>query len=336
MSKLTDKSRFMVPSMSLARFYQEVFTGAADYRKLGNRLIRKAEAAHAFRQFDIVKEVGQILFNFPIKEYSSIGLYFIGVAFNSCGNGDQDKAKSIFERVADSAPDRYRAKAILSLAAVSFNTRDYDSALYFYNETLKAAPLGSASIQAIRTIAMLKGMAGDHHRAAKDLENLCSLIKYAPPHVYFDCLNSLAVELGEIGRKNEARNIIRHVLASPYAFAYPEWQSTADELRGANRSFVVIRPTRIRKGKLLFMPPREIGEPIWSDTAAPIVSLDERRQKMVKDNDKPNLEDMTESEIMMEIIHTLSAHDVTYEQRLKVLESIRKIMTEPPKDEDED
>ena len=49
----------------------------------------------------------------------------------------------------------------------------------------------------------------------------------------FDYLNSLAVELGEVGRKYEARNVIKHVLESPFTIAYPEWLETADDLKEA-------------------------------------------------------------------------------------------------------
>ena len=59
------------------------------------------------------------------------------------------------------------------------------------------------------------------------------LARYSQPHLYFVYLNSLAVELGEAGRKYEARNIIRHVIASPFAFAYPEWRETGEDLREA-------------------------------------------------------------------------------------------------------
>ena len=137
MSKQTESNRFMFSPFASEHdgFYQQLLRGISSYEQLGNRLIQQAEQAHAFRQFDRVKEIGQILFNFPLKQLSSIGAYFLGVALNSCGNGDQDKAKRMFELVVDTAPDKYKAKAILSLAAVSFHARVYDAALHFYNET---------------------------------------------------------------------------------------------------------------------------------------------------------------------------------------------------------
>jgi tetratricopeptide (TPR) repeat protein len=174
MSKPTQSSLFMFSPFATrhAGFYQDLLRGISSYEQLGNRLIQQAEQAHAFRQFDRVKEIGQILFNFPLKQYSSIGAYFLGVALNSCGNGDQDEARRMFELVVDIAPDKYKAKAILSLAAVAANAKAYDAALHFYNETIKAAPLDSSSVHASRTIAIFKAMEGQHHAALRDLENL--------------------------------------------------------------------------------------------------------------------------------------------------------------------
>jgi hypothetical protein len=60
-----------------------------------------------------------MLSNLPIKSYQAIGHYFLGVAANSKGNGNQDEAKRLFEFAVDTAPDEYKVKAILSLGACS-------------------------------------------------------------------------------------------------------------------------------------------------------------------------------------------------------------------------
>lgn len=48
------------------------------------------------------------------------------------------------------------------------------------------------------------------------MENDLPCIKYAPAHIYFDILNSYAVELGETGGE-EAPNISHIVLVAPFA-----------------------------------------------------------------------------------------------------------------------
>ena len=242
MSDTTATNLFMY-SPSLGKytgFYQGLLKGFVSYEHLGNRLIQLAEQAHAFRQFDKVKELGLILSNIPLKKYQPIGLYFLAVATNRKGNGDQEKARQLYELVADTAPSLYRAKATLSLAAVSSNVGDFESSYYYYNEAIKAASLHAISIDALKGIAVLKAREGYHEHAVRDIENILPLIKHAPPQLYFDLLNSYAVELGIAGRKQEARNISQIVLASPFAHAYLEWQQTAQELKEPNRSFVTV------------------------------------------------------------------------------------------------
>ena len=73
----------------------------------------------------------------------------------------------------------------------------------------------------------------DHKQALADLERLFPMVralsKYYPAF-YYEFLNSLAVELGEVGRINEAEAASAIALASPFASAYPEFAETRDEL----------------------------------------------------------------------------------------------------------
>jgi hypothetical protein len=84
-----------------------------------------------------------------------------------------------------------------STSAVQFHNRDFDSALYFYQETTKAGKLSAASLHAVKATSVIRAREGNHKRALKDLENILPVIKYSPSHIYFDLLNSYAVELGE-------------------------------------------------------------------------------------------------------------------------------------------
>jgi hypothetical protein len=152
---------------------------------------------------------------------------------------------------------------------------------------------------------------------------------------------SYAVELGELRRLYEARNISRIVLARPFAYAYPEWQKTAEDLKLASRSFAVIRPKRIRKAKILRMPLIERGEPAEAGELAPVVSLVDWKEKMAKGkkgkgNGGKKIEEMTEREVMFEIIR-LSSNDTTTEhQRSQILAAIQKILSKPGTPEPDD
>jgi hypothetical protein len=94
-------------------------------------------------------------------------------------------------------------------------------------------------------VAYINSEEGNHRDALALLEKLFPLalhVRSSQPYVYYDYMNGLAVELCEVGRLEEARNISQIVLASPFAPAYPEWRETTNEivLRGrlASRSVV--------------------------------------------------------------------------------------------------
>ncbi|HXG67233.1 MAG TPA: hypothetical protein VNO70_19175, partial [Blastocatellia bacterium] len=98
-----------------------------------------------------------------------------------------------------------------------------------------------------KMIAVCKGLDGDHHGALKILENLFPIansVRWPQPQIYFDYLNSCAVELAEVGRLEEARRFSQIVLASPFSPAYPEWGETLAEItekaRRASRSVVAV------------------------------------------------------------------------------------------------
>lgn len=236
-STTTESNLFMFsPLAKYAGFYQQLLRGTADYCLLGNRLIQLAEQAHSLRQFDRVEEIGLVLSNIPIKHFETIGGYFLAVAANSLGNGDRDEAGRLFESAVDRAPDPYKVKAVLSLGALAFHNNDFDSAFYFYREAIKTEGIGSATLQAIRGIATLKSIAGYHRSAIADVETILPLIRFAPSNVHFDCLNSYAVELAEVGRLQEAKNVSSLVVASPLIRFYPEWQDTLREVNSRRKS----------------------------------------------------------------------------------------------------
>ena len=316
-----------------ARFYQDLLNGVLSYPQLGNRLIRLAEQAHIFRQYDMVKEYGQLLANFPLKPYQAIGHYFLAVAANSKGNGDQNEAKRLFELVVDTAPDAYKAKSIMSLGALAFHRGDFDSAHNYLQQTLHSEKLSVAGLQAIRGISVLKSFAGDHAHAIRDLENILPVIKYAPAHIYFDLLNSYAVELGEVGRKDEARNIMRVVLVSPFVFAYPEWRETAQELNPSRRSMVTIGAIPYN---VLSMPERQHGEPIsLQPKPARVLSFAKGKKKMdKKDKDKEtqkSIEEMSFKDLGFKLLEIITTNQADEDQMRLIVAFAMSLFAEPSK-----
>jgi tetratricopeptide (TPR) repeat protein len=335
MSKDTDKSFFIVSSMP--RFYQQLLSGVGSYKELGNRIIRQIETAHAFRQVEQVKELARILINNPIREYKLIAQYYL----IWCKCREFEYPAITLERIIEQT-QTYKTKALFSRAAIEGFHGDITTAIYFYNEALKTSPTVSEYIDSVRSIAVLKSAEGFHNSALRDLEKLIPLIKHAEPRLYFDYLNSYAVELGEAGRKQEARNISRLVLASPFAYAYPEWQETANDLKQANRSFVVIDPSPRVPRNVLAMPAfeRDGAEfPTWAGNPARVIGYDEWKKRMSKGKKKnggKNVDEMSDKDLFMEIISVISQDKTTRKQLEQILDSTIKILSKPDKPEPDD
>ncbi len=228
---------------------------------VGDNLVALAEQAYGIRQADKLGGLSQALLALPLpRQYRSAARYFRGLEL--IRRGDLDAAKAVLEGVAAEPPHRYTARAIESLGAVSKCVEILNRALKLYIEAgCRAAENGSAdlltAIFAQRNVAVLKCIDGDHNGALADLERMLPIARAVGsvhPPVYYDYLNSLAVELSELGRLDEAARASRIALSSPIAAAYPEWRQTFDEIafkrRRASHSPVVVRPPMVRRRRL--------------------------------------------------------------------------------------
>src|ERR1044072_1873343 len=191
MSKQTDKNLLIVPSMP--RLYQQLLSGVVSHEALGSRIIKQIKAAHAFRQLERVRELARILINIPIREYQLIAQYYLAW----CKCRESKYPDKVLEQVIEQSRT-YKTKALISRAALDFYKANYSDAMFFYLESFKAGPTVSDILLSSKAIAVIKSIEGFHSSALKDMENLLPIIRYAEPQVYYDFLNSYAVELGEI------------------------------------------------------------------------------------------------------------------------------------------
>lgn len=340
MSKQIAASLF-IPSPYVAKsaeLYQVLRRGMASYQQSGNHLIQLAEQAHAFRQFDQVKAYGQSLTGIPIKKYQAAGQYYLAVATNRRGNGNQDQAHKLFEQVAETAPDPYKAKALLSLAAVSAHLGDRQSEFRYLVQSAEASKDVSTTVKAQLGIAIYKSIEGFHKQSLNDLKNLYAIARQARPVVFFDYLNSLAVELGEVGRLEAARRIMRRVLASPFAFAYPEWRETGNEIRlksYKSRSTVSLTQP-ITPNNLLHLPERAASEPFARppfQQPGSVTRLEDWKRKMVKESDGNDTDqlpdDMTSQDMAMKLLELITENRTDEERLRKILGFALKVFAEP-------
>jgi tetratricopeptide (TPR) repeat protein len=223
----------------------------------GDKLVMLAEHAYSHRQLPTVENISRALIALPLPPaYQTAGLYFR--ALELIRRGELDSAQAILEQVVAEPSHRYTARAIQSLG-VTFHARgELESALKLYVEAAERATNKGrfdllTAVYAQKNIVVLKSANGDHSGALSDLERMLPLARQAGtlhPQVYYDYLNSIAVERSSLGLLAEARCASGAAIASPFATAYPEWRETFIEIRHkqrqASRSVLAV-PRRINE-----------------------------------------------------------------------------------------
>jgi tetratricopeptide (TPR) repeat protein len=330
--------------------YQQII-GKLSGQEATNRTIHQialhfGELAHHadnLRQLDTVRQASWLLSALP-EPFNQIGEYYRAKHLRHQGNIIE--ARLILESVAERAPLQYRARAVQFLGSIAHTTGKYQESLPFYLEATRIAASGNwcdphTSVTATQNIAIIKSIAGDHRAALADLERLFPMVRaVAEPYKYHHYLNSLAVELSEVGRTEEAQNICKVVLASPYAFAYPEWRETSDKinLRGYKSRSIVSFTQRITPQNLLHLPERTASEPCAPkpfQQPGSVTKLEDWKRKMVKEpngNDTEQLpEDMSSQDMTMKLLELITENRYEEDKIRKVLEHALKVFSETAK-----
>ena len=332
MSVSVAKNRFI--NFSLAAKYH-FLEGVSNIVKLGKHLTSAAETAQLMWQADAVREYGLMLSNLPVKEYQLIGQYYLAWHAYCSGN---DVTASQFENIFAESKT-YKAKSLITLGAFAGARQDLESEMRYYKEALEQSDLAT-SVRVHRAIAIVKSKEGFHKSAVRSLESALPILRFAQPQVYYDTLNSLAVELGEVGRIEEANNICRVVVASPYAFAYPKWRETEQELalrayksRSAVSVSQKIKPHAAKQVSLdsdniLHLPQRSLtsASPASKRKAslAPILDYQKWKAKMEEQKELANIRNMSEKDIFMEILRISSHPSISRQALLNILEEARR------------
>ncbi len=177
---------------------------------------------------------------------------------------------------------------------------------------------------------------GFHKQSWKDLERITPLVRYSPPIERFQYLNSLAVELTEVGRIEEASNISRIVLASPFAFAYPEWRETGQELalRGyKSRSSVPViqsffKPAKIQNEKIqnvLSFPERNTAPVRLRSKPAKVLDLQAWRAKMAEEEKDEIPPDADEGDLYLRLMELIALKDLNAWELRQVIDFVEKL-----------
>ena len=227
---------------SLRHYYQELLfsslahtaSTAEGFQKLGHQLAAVARRAWAAKDLENVELASQSMLSLPIADQlESVAHYY--QALCSWRRGDTENARQSLERVVDEAPPAYRARAFQIIGLTYHKCGEIDTALPFYILAGKTSPKDDLAtlVESQRMTAVIRSIHGDHKQALADLESLFTAVRAISryfPVLYYELLNSLAVELSEVGRIAEAEAALSVALASSFASAYPEWTETRDEI----------------------------------------------------------------------------------------------------------
>lgn len=91
------------------------------------QLVQSAEASYCLRDVGSQREIGLALQSFAYP-FNQVGKYYESVFLYRIGQ--YEKARELLESVAESAPARYRSKALLSLSAVEESLGRFEESLY--------------------------------------------------------------------------------------------------------------------------------------------------------------------------------------------------------------
>ncbi len=317
-----------------------------DIIELATRLVTLVEHNYLRRRLEVVESISQALINLPLPEsFKQVGQYYLTMCIKY--QGRLDEAQKQFEALADTIPHRYKSRAIISLAGMASEKGDFKSGLPLYVEASRIAGIEglydpAVKVIAQRMIAVIKSIDGDHKGALSDLNNLFPLVRAVSlrePYLFYEHLNSLAVELAETGRLEEARRASETAVRSPYAHAYPQWRETRDEIRmksqRASRSFVVNVQSPVVADNVVRLP---VGNASSTRSFSPrsqqarVINFEEWTKMSKEDDDtpqqklaRPQTQEMTLSEKQAKLLRLIYDDNVTEEFLDKLLKAAEEI-----------
>lgn len=204
-----------------------------EFQVLGRQLAAIARHAYFAKQVDAVEHAAQLILGLPVSyELRNVAQYYQTLCRWRRGEIDGPRQ---FEQLVEQAPPRLRARAFQAVGSAYYECGDVETALPFYLAAGRAAAnrdLVTLAYSQSMT-AIVCGIHGDHKQALADLESLFPLVRAVGKHypiLYYDFLNSLAVELAEVGRIAEAEGACAIALASPFAAVHPNWTETRKEI----------------------------------------------------------------------------------------------------------
>ncbi|HST20240.1 MAG TPA: hypothetical protein VLR90_03950 [Blastocatellia bacterium] len=340
------------------RLYQQIVSGLIKdtyskqfFSDLGNKLVAAAEYTYGLRRMEEVEQLSHLLLNLPLADkYRMIGRHYEALCLYQ--KGKFTEARVAFEYVAEHGPPVYRARALLCLSATFYAKNDLQSVARYCVEANQAA-VGNGwcdyrtIVESQRNLVMVKSLIEDHHGALADLERLFPLLLSMSrwyPDLFCNYMNSYAVELGEVGRLEEALRVCEKALASPYARIYRVVQETRDEIvmksRRASRYVVAVKRKVSGDGNVVSLPmpyrsaASQVSARRQAQEPARVLDLQAWKYKLTKEaksivqEEKPGKQ-LSDREMLLRLMDIISERDLTKDQLARMLEAVEKIAYEP-------
>lgn len=203
------------------------------------RLIQIADAAAELRQPDLLLEASSTLYKLGQDEASH---FYLALA-NRRRTGQETPSRAILSDLAERAGNLWRAKALTTLGTLDFHKGNHREATDYYAQARRLSPDPLTFLHTQAMTAQIAGLEGDHRTAVRILSQTLPLASSKGIHG-LNHRNSLAVELNELGRVEEARYYLEPCLSSPYRIYYPEWADTATEVYSPSRHRIYIPPAQ--------------------------------------------------------------------------------------------
>jgi tetratricopeptide (TPR) repeat protein len=200
----------------------------------GRALIDLARQARISRELEALDEIVAAILALPLDQrLHAVANYYGASALRK--SGDSEQTRSVLEKLVDTVAAEYRPRTLIGLGICYVTGGDLEESARIYLEAVRSATLTDplSKAQALRSIAVIRSIKGDHEGSLADLERLFPVMRSfatSYPEDYRYYLNNLAYELGQVGRIDEAKAAINVALRSPYADRFPDWAETAQEL----------------------------------------------------------------------------------------------------------
>lgn len=235
---------------SAARLYQAIDHIALHNRgdaklllqELGILLIRLAEGAAARRDSETLDTFASVLISplFP-AQVQRAGHFYRAIGIRR--RHGEETSRDVLERLTEEGDPVVRAKALIAVGSISREMGRLAEAYRIHGEATRILDAGGrfdpvTQLQLRRGIAVIQSVDRNNRGALTTLEHLYPLARAVGlehPAIWFDYLNSFAVELMENGRLLEAAEVGRRVAASPAAVAFPEWRETYRDILERSR-----------------------------------------------------------------------------------------------------